>query len=232
MKLSVSTKLKWLLVVLLGLAFASACAPEVPTVVAPQPPSVADKVQQQMNTRGETYVPTNNVEFNNYNERQKISDDATTILWCTYFPPTVGQEPFTVAYVGKLTSGTKRPYATTQAKLMGGYSGSSSSFGNSWDVTYNPELPGPDGMYGASAEYKYGFTPAGIYAESESMSTFCTTELTVWQKNTTSVVVKSDGDTGKIQQDAKAALKAGDKAKALQILEQVETNQIKDKVTK
>lgn len=126
------------------------------------------------------YQPKNNIELNNYNARQKIADDPTTILWCTGAFPIPSSPIFTVPILGKLTSGSKRPFSTTQTVTA-------------TDNTYSPELPGPDGMYGPSENYRYGFTPGGVYVEfSGSMDTFCTTSPTVWQRQNTSIIVNTD----------------------------------------
>ena len=154
-----------------------------------------------------TYVDKNHVELDNYNSRQALADDPTTILWCTSSFPQPNSPMFTVPVVGKLTSGGKRPYPTTQTV---------SRYESTY--TYFPELPGPDGMYGASGDYRYGFTPAGFYVDFYNIATFCTTELTVFQRQSTIVMLAQDNRITQAQDAAQAALKAGDKAKATQIL--------------
>src|SRR5256885_5573748 len=47
------------------------------------------------------YVPHNDVELNNYNARQKLADDPTTLLWCTSSFPIPGSPMFTVPVFGK-----------------------------------------------------------------------------------------------------------------------------------
>src|SRR6201987_5986521 len=126
-----------------GLAFAG-CGP-TGTSAADQAQKASDNLQSQI------YQSKNNIEFRNYNDRQKLADNPATILWCTFFPPGVqgtsnGTTPgqaFTVPIAGKLTSSNKRPYDST------GWSG---------DV-YGINLPGPDHMFGSSSEYRYGFDP-------------------------------------------------------------------------
>src|SRR3989344_3363645 len=81
----------------------------------------------------EYYIQVNGLERKNYNWRQEIADDPTTILWCTSAFPVPSSPFITVPIMGKLTSGAKRPYSTD---------------------------PGPGGMYGSSGEYRYGFGPA------------------------------------------------------------------------
>ena len=112
-----------------------------------------------------SYVPVNSLDYLNYDRRQRISDAPSTIVWCTMFPPTPGVRPITMPIVGKLTSGGKRPFM---------------------------EDPGPDGMYGSSGEYRYGFTPDGNMADIYNMASLCTTEPTVWQRQATDIVVQID----------------------------------------
>jgi hypothetical protein len=131
------------------------------------------------------YVPRNSLDFLNYDRRQRISDNPTTIVWCTMFPPTPGVRPITVPIVGKLTSGGKRPFASD---------------------------PGPDGMYGSSGEYRYGFTPDGNMADIFNMASLCTTEPTVWQRNSTEIVVTIDPGLAAAGDRAEAQLKAQDNA--------------------
>lgn len=128
------------------------------------------------------YTPKNTVELNNYNQRQQIADDPTTILWCTGAFPIPSSPLFTVPILGKLTSGSKRPYSTSQVINLG-----------TTGDRYSPEIPGADGMYGPSDAYRYGFTPGGVYVEfSGSMEVFCTTQPTVWQRQNTAIVVTTD----------------------------------------
>lgn len=158
------------------------------------------EAQRQAEQR-QPYVQQNDIEFNNYNARQKIADDPTTILWCTSAFPVPSSPLFTVPVVGKLTSGNKRPYAT------GGYGSLS-------------ELPGPDGMYGSSGEYRYGFTPAGVYVDFYNISTFCTTEPTIWQRESTEIVLQIDPDLLDAQRRAREALQKGNNQEATEILEE------------
>jgi hypothetical protein len=181
----------------LGLA---ACTSDSPAATAAQ--NNSQKLQAQV------YQQHNNVEFQNYNERQKVSDDPVTILWCTAYPTNPNAKPLTFPIRGKLTSSNKRPYPTMIAEAGG--SGS----------TYTPEIPGPDSMYGASSEYRYGFTPDGVYVDFTGLETVCTTEPTVYQKQQTNIVLQTDKALVDASAQAKAALQAGNPAKATQILEQ------------
>jgi hypothetical protein len=145
--------------------------------------------------KNQVYQPQNNVELNNYNARQKLADDPTTILWCTGAFPIPSSPLFTVPILGKLTSASKRPFSTSQVVI------------DSSNTTYSPELPGPDGMYGPSDSYRYGFTPGGVYVEfSGSMDTFCTTVPTVWQRQNTTIVVTTDNPLTQAAQACQAVL--------------------------
>jgi hypothetical protein len=137
------------------------------------------------------YVNHNQVELANYNKRQEIADNPATILWCTSSFPQSNSPMFTTPIVGKLTSSTKRPYSTE---------------------------PDASGMYGGSTEYRYGFTPSGFYADFYNIATFCTTELTLFQRQQTVVMLAPDDAVNVAQKQAQAALAAGDPKKATQIL--------------
>lgn len=153
------------------------------------------RAMQEAQNRAENrsaYVPRNDLEFNNYDRRQQLSDDPTAILWCTSAFPIPSSPLFTVPIVGKLTSGGKRPF---------------------------PADPGPDGMYGTSGDYRYGFTPADQYAEWYNMPTFCTTEPTIWQRKETVIVMQNDPELLTAQNAAREALKKGDTKEANRILE-------------
>ena len=124
------------------------------------------------------YVTKNDLEFQNYNNRQILVDDPSTIIWCTTAWQFPGSPMITVPIVGKLTSGNKRPYPVNQEVIDTDTGGR----------VYYPELPGADGMYGTSGEYRYGFTPAGLYVDFYGMQTFCTNEPTVWQRENTVII--------------------------------------------
>lgn len=166
----------------------------------------ARKAIDQKIANREYYTPKNDVEFNNYQARQKLADDPTAILWCTTAFNQPGTPMFTVPIVGKLTSGNKRPYPT---EIVREYTDHGS---------YYPELHGPDGMYGTSGEYRYGFSPGGVYEDFYNMPTYCTNEPTVFQRDSTEIVLQTAGDLQSAAQQAEAALASGDKAQAEQIL--------------
>lgn len=114
------------------------------------------------------YIAKNSLDFNNYDRRQRLSDNPSTIVWCTAVFSQPGAPMITVPIVGKLTSGGKRPFAASDGTA------------------------GPDGMYGPSGDYRYGFTPGGNMVEFTGIATFCTTEPTVWQKEKTTLVIETD----------------------------------------
>lgn len=142
------------------------------------------------------YTPKNDVEGHNYNARQAIADNPSTLIWCTVFPTSPNAKAFTVPIVGKLTSGNKRPYPTEQTLVDGDTTG----------TMYNPEVAGPDGMYGTSGEYRYGFDPAGNYHDFYNLEAYCTTVPNVLQKETT-VVLSVGGDLNLIDSRVEEALK-------------------------
>jgi hypothetical protein len=153
----------------------------------------------------QNYVPKNDVEGKNYNARQKLADDPTTILWCTVYPTSPNAAAFTVPIVGKLTSSGKRPYATTQVQYQSDYS---------------PEVAGPDGMFGTSVEYRYGFRPDGTYVDFTGLETYCATSPTIVQVQTTKIDLAVGDALSRANDAARAALGRGDKAGAQKILEQ------------
>lgn len=166
----------------------------------------AQKQAVAVANKRQNYVPVNDVEGKNYNKREQLADNPSTIIWCTAFPTNPNAPLFTVPIVGKLTSSSKRPYATSQAER------------GSDNTTYTPELPGPDGMYGASVEYRYGFRPDGTYVDFTGLETFCSNQPTVFQRQKTIIDLSNDPSLTAANKAASDALKAGDPAKAQQIL--------------
>lgn len=143
----------------------------------------------------------NDVEGKNYNRRLGLADNPASLIWCTVYPTSPSAKAFTVPIVGKLTSSSKRPTPTEV------------SYDGTAGTRYNPELPGPDGMFGSSVPYQYGFDPAGNYHEfSASMQTYCTSVPTVIQKETTQISIGSTADTGALDAQVQAALVACQKS--------------------
>lgn len=181
-----------------------------------QKPNAQDAAQAASNAlQSQVFQAKHNVEFRNYNWRQRIADDPATILWCTFFPPgiagvsdgTTPGQAFTVPIAGKLTSSNKRPYDSTRYTDRGNYA-------------FTPrEVPGPDHMFGSSAEYRYGFGPTGIadYSDFTGFASVCTTQPKVWQANTP-ILTNTSVTLTSVTRAAEAALRAGDGAKAQQIL--------------
>lgn len=158
------------------------------------PPPAQQQAVDIAKTRA-NYIPKNDIEGKNYNARQVLADNPATLIWCTAFPANPNAKAFTVPIVGKLTSGNKRPYATTYA-----YSG-----GNG--TGYTPELPGNDGMYGTSGEYRYGFDPNGNYEDFYNMETFCTNVPNLMQQQTTIIAIKPGSNASALDAQIEAALK-------------------------
>lgn len=156
----------------------------------------------------QVYHPVNDVEFNNYNDAQKLYDDPNTIIWCTTAWTNPSAPLVTYPIRGKLTSSSVSFYPNQELR-------------NGDTSRYNPELRSVDGMYhGSPPPYRYGFTPGGQYVEFNGMEVNCTTALTKFQREQTTVSLTVDGGAQNAQQQAEDALKAGDPAKAQQILEQ------------
>ena len=174
-----------LAVAALGLA---ACTDDAP----------ASKAGDQIANTRANYAPKNDVEGRNYNARQAIADNPSTLIWCTAFPTSPNGKAFTVPIVGKLTSGNKRPYSTERVIVDSDTTGRE----------YSPEIAGPDGMFGSSGEYRYGFDPAGNYHDFYNLETYCTTVPNIVQKEQTTIVVNVAGDLDAADKKAEAALKA------------------------
>lgn len=150
------------------------------------------------------YIPKNHVELDNYNKRQQLADDPTTILWCTFSFATPGSPLVTIPIVGKLTSGSKRPFPEHQTV----------DFSSVDSTHYSPDLPGADGMYGSSGDYRYGFTPEQSYADFSSLPSFCTTSPMIWQHEKTTLALSIDTTLTAASNAAQAQLKGGNKAGA------------------
>lgn len=153
---------------------------------------------EQIAENRQNVVLKNDVEGKNYNRRLALADDPASLIWCTAYPPAANQKAFTVPIVGKLTSGGKRPTPTERSFAGGGDGAIADDF-------YTPEVPGPDGMFGTSGEYRYGFDPAGNYHEFYGMAVRCTSVPTIVQKE--SLEITLNGDASDIDQRVQAELK-------------------------
>jgi len=165
--------------------------------MTPDPQDTAMSRAQSRADNGEYYNPKNNLDRTNYNHRLQMADDPTAIIWCTFFP--FGNTgPITFPVVGKMTSGSKRPYPTEKdydGSTMGGF---------------YPELPGPDGMYGSSGDYRYGFGPDGVYHDVYGLSTYCTSQPMVYRQQPSGMnIVIVDQRLAQASSQARQALKAG-----------------------
>jgi hypothetical protein len=146
----------------------------------------------------------NDVEGKNYNRRLALADNPASLIWCTVYPTSPNAKAFTVPIVGKLTSSSKRPTPTEVAQD-----------GNTSGTTYFPEKPGPDGMYGSSVPYQYGFDPAGNYQEfTASMEMHCTTVPDIVQRETTEIAIKSGTSLAALDKQVESALRACQRANA------------------
>jgi len=155
-------------------------------------------VENERATFPKPYVPHNHVEFNNFNDAQKLYDDPSTIQWCTSTWSNPSAPMFTVPIAGKLTSS---PVSyLPQDKVEWDDNG-----GNFVRENYSN-----DGMYhGSPPPYRYGFTPGRQYSDYANMEVFCTTALTEFQRQNTEVTIAIDKSAKKATERAEAALRAG-----------------------
>jgi hypothetical protein len=181
--------------VLIGLVLSgSVAACDSPS---PKPPSAQDAAKDAVASR-KNYIPKNDVEGHNYNARQELADQPSSLIWCTVYPTNPNAKAFTVPIVGKLTSGNKRPYPTEVSVIDT----------DTPHQEFNPELPGNDGFYGTSGEYRYGFDPAGNYHDFYNVETYCTSVPSIIQKQTTQIAITAEGDLTLLDAKAQEALKA------------------------
>jgi hypothetical protein len=165
-----------------------------------------DAIEAEAATRT-PYIPKNDVEFNNFNDQQKLADDPNTIIWCTAFPSSSTAPIVTVPIKGKLTS-------------------SSTSFEPPEDVEFNENAGAAvttrrsvDGLYHKNPPpYRFGFTPGGQYVDFTEVETICTTQPLDFQKE--SIAVSSDPGFVNADNEAQAALEAGDAQEAEDILKE------------
>lgn len=151
------------------------------------------------------YEPHNDVEFNNFNEAQKLYDSPDTIIWCTAFPNSPTAPIITVPIAGKLTSSSTTFYSPDL--IDSSDEGKVVTQARSVDKMYHPDPP----------QYRYGFTPGGQYVDFFQMPTLCTTKAMKFQTQN----IRFEIDTGleDATNEAQKALEAGNKEKAQKILE-------------
>lgn len=153
------------------------------------------------------YQPTHNVDFNNYDLRLRMADDPTTILWCTFAWPQAGLGLVTVPIAGKLTDSGITPFPPDSNRTS--------------DFTPDPD---PNGMYGTSAEFRYGFDPTRTqYHEFTLMPSYCTNVPTKYQQAKTTIIVEAAPTLVSLTRAAEQALRSGDADKALSILQGAES---------
>lgn len=174
--------------------------------------STSKKSQQAINNNADSrsvYVPKNDVEFDNYNKAQKLYDSPDTIIWCTSAWSNASAPLVTTPIRGKLTSSSVSYFPNNSIQKYG-------SNGAPAEV----ENRSVDGMYhGTPGPYRYGFTPGGVYVDYTGMEVMCTTALTSFQRQSTTVDVNGpDAKATATQDAAEAALKAGDSGKAAELL--------------
>lgn len=143
------------------------------------------------------YVPHNHVEYNNFNEAQKLYDTPSTILWCTSTWGNPSAPMFTVPIAGKLTSSSVSYLPQDKVEEHNGN-------------RIVRENDSNDGMYhGHPPAYRYGFTPGKQYSDFSGMEVYCTTALTEFQRQNTEVSIAIDQSAVKATERAEAVLKAG-----------------------
>lgn len=176
--------------------------------------SAIERAKDQAKGR-QIYKPSHDVDFKNYNDRMRLADSPATILWCTFFPPGVqsvtdGSTPgqaITVPIAGKLTDAGVTPFPPASPATV---------YGDGY--TWYP-YPAPDGMYGTAGDFRFGFDPTrAIYYEFTDLPAFCTSEPTVWQADSTDIVVDTDSTLTSATRAAESALRDGDAERALSIL--------------
>jgi hypothetical protein len=160
---------------------ASSCSEEEPTTRDKQQEVAAKKFD----------------EYDNYIKAQELYDDPATVLWCTSAFPSASSPVFTVPVAAKLTSSSVSFFPNQKLKTV--------DLGDAWGKIL-VESQSVDGMYhGSPPPYRYGFTPGGQYIDFTGLSTFCTTQLTEFQR--VSLDVTTDADKALADQ-AEAGLEA------------------------
>lgn len=183
----------FILILVVGVSvIATACGGDAKNVSNAAQDTAVDTARNR-----KVYEPKNDIEGRNYNWREEIADDPTTILWCTTAWPIPSSPLITVPVVGKLTSSNKRAFPTSQA-----VDGSDSR------TTYNPDLPDSNGFFGTSSDYRYGFGPTGKaeYYDFYGMPTFCTNVPLTYQRENTTIVMDKDNALLDAQVRAQAEL--------------------------
>lgn len=182
------------------------------------PPNQKDQVEKQAK-KNRAYLPKNGIELRNYNDAQKLYDSPSSIIWCTSFPANPNAPIITTPIAGKLTSSSTTffsPDEVVKAEVEGdGYGPQPLGIGSSRSVDglFHPNPP----------QYRYGFTPGGQYVDFFELPTYCTTALTKFQRQSTNVTVRVDPEAQRLTAEAEKAYASGDKAKAQDALDALET---------
>ena len=191
------------LIAILASFFAFGCAEPEPDKSETQRSQVEKKASKRS-----AYIPTNDVEFSNYNKAQKLYDSPTTIIWCSTTWGNPAAPIITVPVAGKLTSSTvsffpnSRLHSDDYGKVM-------------------VEQKSVDGMYhGTPPPYRYGFTPGGQYVDFFNMSTYCSSKPSKFQRQETKLVLSVDSGLNAATSRAEKALARGDRAGAQRELEE------------
>ena len=173
--------------------------------------SANEKAKEEVTKSSEKrapYIPKNDVEFDNYNNAQKLYDSPDTIIWCSVMPQASSAPILTVPITGKLTSSS-----TTYFRPEEGV-----DFDDGLDAVVGAKSV--DGMYHPNPpQYRFGFTPGGQYVDFFQLPTFCTTKPLDFQKD--SVAIKVDNSLNAATLKAEEALRNGDSAAAQAALEAV-----------
>lgn len=173
----------------------TACTSSIHHNSATEANSKARQQSQQDNAEFKSPVVKNHLDYQNFYKSQELYDNPSTIIWCTTTWGNANSPLVTVPIAGKLTSSTVSLFPTQQVK----------EYTNSG--TYNPELPSTDGMYhGSPPPYRYGFTPGGQYVEFDNMDAFCTTALTKFQRQSTTIQLDIDSKMSAAQKQAEKLL--------------------------
>jgi hypothetical protein len=140
---------------------------------------------------------TGDTEYDNYIKAQELYDDPATVLWCTSAFPSASSPVFTVPVSAKLTSSSVSFFPNQKLKYADG---------GEFDHQILVESQSVDGMYhGSPPPYRYGFTPGGQYVDFTGLSTFCTTQLTEFQRVSLDITTDADqalADQAEAQLDA------------------------------
>lgn len=134
----------------------------------------------------------NYIERQIFNHRLEISDDPSTVLFCTTYP--FDRPPKVNIIAGKLVSGTKRP---------------DPAFFEAEHGSTGTERQDAQGMYGASVPYRFGFTPGGQYVDFTDLPTECTTEAQSTKQTSVGAVVVKNEELTEAAHQAQAVLRAG-----------------------